>query len=116
MGGAVDSLTGLKSLADIVREKGSLGLISEECASVAILSLRNGGRCRMEKPYLATVVPVTRWPGAVMAFEREEEAPSLFRHPGCPTHPRAPSPVALRARVPTHAFDYEHSRCSYPSH
>jgi hypothetical protein len=36
VGGAVESLTGLKSFADIVRAKGSLGLIGEECASVEI--------------------------------------------------------------------------------
>jgi hypothetical protein len=36
VGGAVESLTGLKSFADMVRAKGSLGLIGEECASVGI--------------------------------------------------------------------------------
>lgn len=36
MGDAVESLTGLKSFADIVRAKGSVGLVGEECASVGI--------------------------------------------------------------------------------
>ena len=37
VGGAVESFTGLKSFADIVRAKGSLSLIGDECASVGII-------------------------------------------------------------------------------
>jgi hypothetical protein len=36
VGGAVESFTGLKSFADIVRAKGSRSLIGDECASVGI--------------------------------------------------------------------------------
>lgn len=36
VGGAVELLTCLKSFVDMVRAKGSLGLIGEECASVVI--------------------------------------------------------------------------------
>lgn len=47
VGGAVESLTGLKSFADMVRAKGSLGLIGEECASMGITVTTQPGRAQI---------------------------------------------------------------------